>query len=262
MGQDSTPEPSGQPPVAKPYLAAAAWMIPVLTTLTRQRWTGGYHLPREGGFVVCPNHTTYIDPIAVAHFLWDNGYQAHFLAKASIFEAPIVGAWLRGCGQVPVHRGSGRASETIADAISVVQQGKCVVIPPEATITRDPDLWPMVGKSGAARIALTIRCPVIPVAQWGPHELLEPYGRPHIWPRKTLRVQAGPAIDLDDLYGLPQDEHVLREATERIMAGITTELESLRGIPAPQGRWDRHAGARIDPRAVTPTSNPGSESPA
>ncbi len=240
------------------YLAAAAWLVPSLMVLTKQRWTGGHHLPNEGGFLVCANHTTYIDPLAVAHYLWGNGHAGHFLAKAGLFDYPVIGAWLRGCGQVPVYRGSGRAIEAYADAVSAIERGKCVVIMPEATITRDPELWPMIGKSGAARIALTTRCPVIPVAQWGPHELLEPYGRPHPFPRKTMRVQAGPAIDLHDLYGRKQEQAVLREATERIMEGITTELESLRGIRAPRGRWDQRVRARVDPRVGPPgTSSRG-----
>lgn len=219
-----------------------------MKVLTKQRWTGGDNLPRHRGFLVCTNHTTYIDPLAVAHYLWDNGLPAHFLAKAGLFKTPLIGAWLRGCGQVPVHRGSGRALEALVEAGKAIDEGKCVVIAPEATITRDPDLWPMLGKSGAARIALTTACPVIPIAQWGPHELLEPYGWPHPFPRKTMRVQAGPQIVLDDLYGRRQDQAVLREATERIMAGITTELEQLRGERAPQGRWDERIAGRVDPR--------------
>lgn len=228
------------------YLAAAAWLVPSLMALTKQRWTGGHHLPRDTGFLVCTNHTTYIDPLAIAHYLWGHGVTAHFMAKAGLFEIPVIGAWLRGCGQLPVHRGSGRAIEALGDAVQALADRKCVVIAPEATITRDPDLWPMVGKSGAARIALTTRCPVIPVAQWGPHELLEPYGRPHPFPRKTMRVQAGPAVDLSDLYDRRQTQVVLREATERIMTAITTEVEQLRGERAPHGRWDQRHGARID----------------
>ena len=47
-----------------------------------------------------------------------------------------------------------------------------MVVYPEGTLTRDPDLWPMRGKTGAARIALATGCPVIPVGQWGAHDLL------------------------------------------------------------------------------------------
>ena len=252
MSEASTPRVSDQGGQRGPTLAfraAAAWLAPTLTALTKQRWTGGEHLPRDRGCLICANHTTYIDPLAVAHYLWANGVTAHFLAKSDLVDIPVVGAWRRGCGQVPVYRDSGRAVEALSAALRAVEEGKCVVITPEATITRDPDLWPMAGKSGAARIALTTRCPVIPVAHWGPHELLAPYGMPHPFPRKTMRVQAGPAVDLTDLYGKRQTQQVLREATERIMAGITRELEQLRGEKAPQGRWRPRAGTRVDPLA-------------
>ena len=63
---------------------------------------------------------------------------------------------------------------------------------PEGTLTRDPDLWPMTGKTGAARVALTTGCPVIPVAQWGAQELLAPYAkRPRLLPAQD-DARAGP----------------------------------------------------------------------
>ena len=52
-------------------------------------------------------------------------------------------------------------------AVQAVREGECVVVYPEGTLTRDPDLGRCTGKSGAARIALETGCPVIPVGQWG-----------------------------------------------------------------------------------------------
>ena len=46
------------------------------------------------------------------------------------------------------------------------------MIYPEGTITRDPDLWPMQGKTGAARLGFTTGCPVVPIGQWGAQELM------------------------------------------------------------------------------------------
>ena len=81
-----------------------------------------------------------------------------------------------------------------------VGEGECVVVYPEGTLTRDPDLWPMKGKTGAARIALATGCPVIPVGQWGAQEVLPPYAkRPHLVPRKHIDMKAGDPVDLDDL---------------------------------------------------------------
>ena len=63
------------------------------------------------------------------------------------------------------------------DAIAAIESGEAVVVYPEGTLTRDPALWPMTGKTGAARIALATGCPVIPMAQWGAQRVLAPYGK-------------------------------------------------------------------------------------
>ena len=80
---------------------------------------------------------------------------------------------------------------------------------------------------------------MVPVTQWGPQELLAPYGkRLRLFPRKTMRVSAGPAVDLSDLYDEPVTGALLRQATDRIMAAITAELETIRGAKAPAERFD------------------------
>jgi len=107
---------------------------------------------------------------------------------------------------------------------------------PEGTLTRDPELWPMAGKSGAARVALLTKAPVIPVAQWGANLVMPPYAKEHrlrLLPRKTLRVLAGPPVDLTRFYGLEPTPEVLREMTEAIMRAITELLAELREQPAP-----------------------------
>ena len=51
----------------------------------------------------------------------------------------------------------------------------CVIFYPEATVTRDPEQWPMVAKTGVARLALEASIPVVPIAHWGAQRIL-PYG--------------------------------------------------------------------------------------
>src|SRR5690606_33882994 len=139
-----------------------------------------------------------------------------------LFRAPVIGRVARSSGQIPVHRNSARAKESLASAISALEAGECVAVFPEGTLTRDPDLWPMAGRTGIARLALTTRVPVVPIAQWGAHALLAPYGTvPHPFPRKNVTVVAGPPVDLSDLYVRPQDSATLREATDRVMAALT-----------------------------------------
>lgn len=226
------------------YKLAVAILRPPMMLLTKQDWSGQENFPTEGGFIVSPNHLSYADPIPFAHFLYDSGYPPYFLAKEGIFKLPVAGAIVRKADQIPVYRNTGKAVEAFRAALRAIEDGKTVVMYPEGTITRDPELWPMVGKTGAARVALTTKAPLIPVGMWGPQEVLAPYAtKPHLFPRKTMHLKAGPAVDLGDLYDRPMDQTVLRGASDRIISAITALVEELRGEPAPAERFDsRKAG--------------------
>jgi 1-acyl-sn-glycerol-3-phosphate acyltransferase len=217
---------------------AAMILRPPVMLLTKRDWRGAEHLPK-GGAVVVVNHISYFDPLAFSHFIFDNGISPRFLAKSSLFEIPFVGRVLRGAGQIPVHRKSRDAASSFRDAVAAVRRGECVCVYAEGTVTRDPGLWPMTGKTGAARIALTTGAPVIPVAQWGAQELLPPYAkRPNLFPRKTMHLIAGPPVDLSEYEGKDPTGEVLRDATAKIMDAITALLEELRGEQAPAERFD------------------------
>ena len=233
------------------FATCVAIVKPTLLAITRRRWVDGHKLPAERGCVLVANHVSHLDPFTFAHFVYDNGRLPRFLAKSEVFTLPVAGRIISSAKQIPVYRKSTDASHAFQAAVEAVRAGECVVVYPEGTITRDPGLWPMVGKSGAARIALATDAPVIPIAQWGAHEILPPYAaRPHLVPRKTVTVKAGDPVDLDDLRGAPTTSATLREATDRIMTAITVLLEDIRGEQAPADRFDpRKAG-------VSETGNP------
>lgn len=230
-------------PIARPEsrsFRAIAWIVRnLMFAMTRYEWRGGEHLPRSGGFIAAANHATEIDALTFAHYLFDHGYEPRILAKRGLFTTPVVGWALRVTRMIPVDRGTADAGRSLESAREQLGDGACVAIFPEGTITRDPDLWPMEGKTGLARIALTTRMPVHPIAQWGANDLLARYGRLlRPFPRKRVVMLAGPAVELSDLYERPLDAGVLREATTRVMDAITVLLEELRGEPAPQARFD------------------------
>jgi 1-acyl-sn-glycerol-3-phosphate acyltransferase len=219
---------------------------PVLRLLTRRRWIDGDKIPAHGGCVVAANHISHADPLTFAHFVYGYGRIVRFLAKVEVLDVPVVGRLIRATGQIPVYRMTTDASQAFSAAVTAVEQGKCVVVYPEGTLTRDPGLWPMTGKTGAARIALASGAPVIPVAQWGPQDILYPYAaRPRLFPRKTVTVKAGDPVDLDDLRGQPLTPQLLQEATSRIMDEITRLLAEIRGETPPAVRFDpRAAGVK------------------
>jgi 1-acyl-sn-glycerol-3-phosphate acyltransferase len=185
------------------------------------------------------NHYSFFDPISVGHFLVATGRTPRFLAKAGVFKQPTLGKLFRAAGQIPVYRESRDAALAFRDAVAAVERGEAVVVYPEGTMTKDPGLWPMAGKSGAARIAMRTGAPVLPIAQWGAQEVFAPYSKkPKFFPRKTLRVTAGPPIHLDELVGTQVTTESLRVSTERIMDDITGLLAGIRGEQPPAVRFD------------------------
>jgi 1-acyl-sn-glycerol-3-phosphate acyltransferase len=226
--------------VAEPIVRGA------LVATTTHEWIGGEKIPETGGCIIVLNHVSHVDPLTAAHFVYDHGRLPHYLAKSGLFKNKALAAFLRAAGQIPVERLSRNATGAFDAAVAAVRDGKCVVVYPEGTITRDPDGWPMTGKSGAARIALETGCPVIPVGQWGAQQLLAPYAKkPDLFPRKKVTLLVGEPVDLSDLAEQPRTVAVIQQATDRIMAAITALVEEVRGAKAPVERFDmRKAGVR------------------
>src|SRR3954453_3641720 len=127
---------------------------PVLVATTKRTWIDGEKIPATGGCILVLNHVSHVDPLTAAHLVYDHGRLPHYLAKSGLFKNKALGAFFRAAGQIPVERLSKNAVGAFDAAVQAVHEGKCVVVYPEGTIPRDPDGWPMTGKSGAARIAL------------------------------------------------------------------------------------------------------------
>ncbi|MGO3886080.1 MAG: lysophospholipid acyltransferase family protein [Mycetocola sp.] len=222
----------------------ASIVLPLLRILMKQKITGVENLPRSGPFILVPNHFSEIDPIVIAAAVWKSGRIPRFLAKASLFKIPIVGAILRAAGQIPVERGgASRTSDPVATADDLVREGKGIVIYPEGTLTRDPKLWPMRGKTGAARLALAnSEIPVIPVVHWGTQAVMPRYGKKiSLFPPKRVEIRFGEPIDLSAYRSQPVSSTTLAAATDDIMVQITQLLAEVRGEEPPATRWDPSA---------------------
>lgn len=202
---------------------------PLIPALMKNDWRGQENFPATGGMILAANHLSYFDVLALSLFADRAGRYPVFLAKSSLFKIKVLGPILRKLGQLPVYRGQANAALVLRDAEQGLRDGACVIFYPESTVTRDPAQWPMVAKSGVARLALATGVPVIPAAHWGAQRIL-PYGSviPKIIPRKRVQVLAGPPVDLSAFQNQPVTGEVLRAATAKIMADITGLLAEIR----------------------------------
>jgi 1-acyl-sn-glycerol-3-phosphate acyltransferase len=216
---------------------------PVLRLFTTRDWGGRENLPASGGIIVVANHVSEIDPLTVADFLLACGRPPRFLAKKELFRSAPLKWIMIGAKQIPVDRNSTDAAKALSAAVEALRTGECILVYPEGSATRDPELWPMRPRTGAARLALLSGAPVVPVAQWGPQRIL-PYKarRPKLLPRATISVLAGPPVDLSAYADKPITSDLLRDASETIMRTVAGLLSELRGGTPPDVFHDPRTG--------------------
>jgi 1-acyl-sn-glycerol-3-phosphate acyltransferase len=209
------------PTVEPVYGLARALLTPPLRHGLRWTVEGAHLIPVRGPVILASNHVSYLDPLVLAYVAKDRGRRVRFLTKSELFGHRLLGPLLRATHQIPVQRQTAGAAASLDAAERALEQGECVVIFPEGTISLDLD--PMPGKSGAARLAQTTGVKVTPVGLWGAQRILFK-GRKPSWRAgvaecvvvgKPVRVGAG-----DDVA----------EATDRIMHGIAGAVARAREL--------------------------------
>ena len=192
------------------YLLVGALSWPVLKTVFRHRATGVANIPRDGGFVIAANHWSNFDPWPLALACFPHRF-FRFMAKAELFWFPL-GAVITAGGGFRVRRGE-RDEEAIGTAVALAREGYAVVMFPEGTRRRKGirKKYEARWHSGAARIALEARVPLVPAGISGTNKLTR---------LGPLRVAYGPPIELGDLLSLPVAD-ASQVATDRLRQAIT-----------------------------------------
>ncbi|GAB3564147.1 lysophospholipid acyltransferase family protein [Amycolatopsis endophytica] len=216
------------------WVGAAAVLFYPVSWIGKRVYTHGERIPREGPAILVMNHVSHMDPAVDAVFVHRQKRVPRFLAKESLARTPVFGKILIGAGSIPVYRGSAQAGDSLRAAHQALTEGKLVVIYPEGTITKDPQGWPKKSHTGVARLALDNDVPVIPVARWGTHQILDFYHKKlRLFPRKTVTHAVGEPVDLSAYRDKPQTGAVLREVTELLMERVTGLLADVRGEQPP-----------------------------
>jgi 1-acyl-sn-glycerol-3-phosphate acyltransferase len=230
-------------------LRACPWLVSVfgrlqVTGSIREDW-------RDGPLLLAVNHIGDFDMFVAAVALRRAGVTPRFMATGGIVAAPLVGPLLERAGGIRVVRGTDLAAHALVVTKVALAAGGHVVAYPEGRVGLAPDGWPERGHTGLARMALAADVPVIPVSQWGAHEVLQyanDWGKLRtalgaVWRQPALKVHIGPPVYFEDLQpGRVGDAH---RARERIAAALTRGLVPLR-VGEPRDRI-----AFVDPTRPT-----------
>ncbi|MEA2510463.1 MAG: hypothetical protein QOG21_2545 [Actinomycetota bacterium] len=221
------------------YSLAKAVLKPWLTVWFHWKIEGLENIPSQGAAILAVNHIAYLDPFAAAFIVDKARRRARFLAKSELFQDKRIGWVLKGADQIEVKRGTKDAPVALDEAYAALDRGELVVVFPEGTVTKEPDLRPMAAKSGAARLALKTGAPLVPCALWGTANVWPKGFRKRWRPGQRIVVRIGPAIALPVAGDSPE---VWRELGTRLMAAITELLSEIRA-EVPDRRRPKRAAA-------------------
>lgn len=223
-----------------PFKLTAFLIGIALRLMFRIKTKGLENLP-TGGYILVGNHVSYLDPFSFAYSVYYHMKRTpHYFAKESLFRIPVIGKLLPKVGQIPISRAGGKSNdEPLRAAKDFLLAGQVVVVFPEGTLTRDPDLWPMRGKPGAIRMAIELGIPIVPVGQWGVQKVLGNYGKkfsPN--PFHIVRVQIGKPLRFDHLNQEGLSTREVTAAARVVMHAVADIVGELRGETPPKDLWD------------------------
>lgn len=181
----------------------------VLTLQMRLEITGIEHLPQTGPILLVSNHLGLTDQLAIGARL---PHELRILAKAELFEWPIVGWLARRGDAVPIRRGAADR-DALRTMLDLLRSGAWVLIFPEGTyVDHDEPLGMMPVKTGAAWLAWHTNATIVPVAITGTETIWSPGRGWRLWQRPPVRVTFGTP------YKPVWPQHVPQKVAWRIIA--------------------------------------------
>lgn len=173
---------------------------------------GQENLILEGPALIAANHLSYLDPPLIGSVL---GREIFYLARKTLFDAPLLGWLLPRLNVIPVDR-DGADMTALKVVIRMVKQGNATIVFPEGTRSVDGNIQP--ARAGLGLIIAKTLAPVVPVRIIGSYEA---------WPKGAklprsakVRVVIGKPICFgkSDLQGDPRE--VYQRLSQQVMDAI------------------------------------------
>jgi 1-acyl-sn-glycerol-3-phosphate acyltransferase len=188
---------------------------PISKRLWKFELEGFDRLPEQGPAILCPNHVSFLDS---AFLMLHVPRNISFVGKAEYMDSWKTKYLFPLMGMIPIDRGGGDKSQAALDtAEAVLRRGELFGIFPEGTRSRDGMLHK--GRTGAARLALKVGCPIYPVGMIGTREIQPPDAKvPKLRGECTIKI--GRPINVLRYRDRADDHMVLRQITDELMYEI------------------------------------------
>jgi 1-acyl-sn-glycerol-3-phosphate acyltransferase len=188
---------------------------PIVTRLWTINREGYDRLPDEGPAILCPNHISFLDSAFLMFTLPRN---ISFVGKAEYLDSWKTKYLFPAMGMIPIDRSGGSKSQAALDtAEAVLRRGELFGIFPEGTRSRDGALYK--GRTGAARLATKLGCPIFPVGITGT-DTIQPVDAKLPKLRRECTITIGRAVRPERHAGRGPEHVAWRSMIDEVMFEI------------------------------------------
>lgn len=185
------------------YAVARVVCTPILGFLFRVSFTNRNNLPKDGAYVICSNHLSYLDPVLLG---MGQRRRVRYMAKAELFRNKLFAKLITSLGAFPVHRGESD-NKAINVGEQILKDGGIMGIFFEGKRSKTGEF--LRPKSGAVMIAYQANVPIIPAC------ITPQKGKIKLF-RKT-RVSFGPPVTTAELGVTGEDLRQFRSGGKKVM---------------------------------------------
>lgn len=184
-------------------------VYPFIRLFIRVEVYGKENIPKDKGYILCANHTSIADMLAIAVPIKK---QICYMAKGELFKFFLLKWFFNGLGSFAVQRGQGDTG-AIDKACEIVESGKILGIFPEGTRSKTGEIGK--AKTGAALIALRTKADMLPVS------IKYSTGTFKLFCKATVRI--GELIP----YSEPSEDESQRAQLRRVSTTMMDEIKNL-----------------------------------
>jgi 1-acyl-sn-glycerol-3-phosphate acyltransferase len=200
--------------------------VAMRATGTRITYHGLENIPAAGGAVISINHTSYVDFLPAALAVHYRKRRLRFMIKAEMQNVKFIAWLIKHTKTIPVDRTAGAGA--YAAAVQALRDGELVGVYPEATISRAFEMKEF--KTGAVRMALDAKVPIIPLIVWGAQRVWTK-DHPKSLGRKKFPVTVSVAEPIQAAGTMEQLDATLRESMTALLHKVQLDY------PHPDGAY-------------------------
>ena len=214
--------------MAEPFYRLGEWIVPPVVAMQGTKFTfhGLENIPARGGAILAQNHTSYLDWLPPLIAVRERGRRMYFMIKAEMADVKAVNYVIKHARLIPVDRREGH--DALEVAVQRMREGQLIGMHPEATISRSYELREF--KTGAARMALDVQAPIVPVIVWGAHRIW-PKDHPKKVFRNKVPITVSAGRPLQPQGTVEQLNAALRQAMNALLYQVQEEY------PHPDGEF-------------------------